>query len=62
MAIKLPAMLLEQEESWRAIFEIYDVLPRTTSTPSPQPSSSWASLRQGNHSRVTSTGGCETKQ
>lgn len=27
MAIKLPAMLLEQEESWRAIFEIYDALP-----------------------------------
>lgn len=27
MAIKLPAMLLEQEESWRAIFEIYDELP-----------------------------------
>lgn len=27
MAIRLPAMLPEQEESWRAIFEIYEALP-----------------------------------
>ena len=27
MAIRLPAMLSEQEESWRAIFEIYEALP-----------------------------------
>lgn len=27
MAIKLPAMILEQKESWRAIFEIHEALP-----------------------------------